>query len=738
MMEPTASSPLVDKVRSRLFEAIRVSEEQANKQFFASLSAQGPIENDAQRAGLIRGTVDSIRRSLMRLRNAGLGPNLYRRKAFEVLNWWSKRIETDPLFADIVAKGKRGRIRTTLRRILQQMYREVGRDAQQSKMTVQGRAEEKVAETISNLVKAFPLMNVIDFALNLLGKQSASSRINQALAKVFGKLGFGRALATGMGAAQGRLTTFDIEEFRQQQETSVATKETRAAQWAQMREAEEAAPAAFAPQSMSPLKTPARAAISATPAGAPASKGRGKSIGGAGNTDMLIEAIFMVYDSLEKTIYPAIHDIYAFMTDARADDLREKSANETAARLRAEAAPMANVSDAVGKTADSIDDKTSSLITQISKDNKDADITTSVIENTTDIIQQVLIGRQLKGLFGGGAAAGAKMPAWMTKWAPRLGTAGKSFGVGMLADVAATGLHGGAGMAGRDTTTGKTLDVAGSAASGVGWGATLAGLATLLGVGVSAPALIGAGAIAGGLYGLYKLMNRENSGSNLNIANTGANQITGASFSDLTVEQQNQLLDRQAIAEGWNAQGGKNAPRRANNPGAILLGPFARRHGATGGIPVAEGKTLAVFPNFETGRAAQRALWNSKGYRSLPLPQALSQWHGTDTPNLSAQNYEKQVLGSISQSNGSVATEIPSKLPTPASTAIAPSRSATPISQAAAERVGSVANVTVVNAPQVNTVSSVSQGGGMVQYVPMAPRNDDSTLRSLQTINALL
>jgi hypothetical protein len=62
-------------------------------------------------------------------------------------------------------------------------------------------------------------------------------------------------------------------------------------------------------------------------------------------------------------------------------------------------------------------------------------------------------------------------------------------------------------------------------------------------------------------------------------------------------------------------------PVRNRNPANIEYGHFARAHGAIG----TDGR-FAIFPDEATGRAAQRALWNTGGYSNVPIGRALSRW----------------------------------------------------------------------------------------------------------------
>ena len=56
------------------------------------------------------------------------------------------------------------------------------------------------------------------------------------------------------------------------------------------------------------------------------------------------------------------------------------------------------------------------------------------------------------------------------------------------------------------------------------------------------------------------------------------------------------------MQEGFDKPG--SIPNKANNPGDIEYGPFARAHGATGSITAAGGKQIAVFPSADVGMNA--------------------------------------------------------------------------------------------------------------------------------------
>ena len=64
---------------------------------------------------------------------------------------------------------------------------------------------------------------------------------------------------------------------------------------------------------------------------------------------------------------------------------------------------------------------------------------------------------------------------------------------------------------------------------------------------------------------------------------------------------------------------------RNNNPGNIIYGDFAIRHGAIG----SDGQ-FAIFPDEEMGRKAQDALLKSKNYQDKTIGQAIAQWDSVE------------------------------------------------------------------------------------------------------------
>jgi hypothetical protein len=66
---------------------------------------------------------------------------------------------------------------------------------------------------------------------------------------------------------------------------------------------------------------------------------------------------------------------------------------------------------------------------------------------------------------------------------------------------------------------------------------------------------------------------------------------------------------------------------RNNNPGNIICGDFAERHGAIGCDDNTK-PTAAIFPSMEVGRAAQVALLRNPSYQSLTVGGAMDRWTG--------------------------------------------------------------------------------------------------------------
>jgi hypothetical protein len=80
--------------------------------------------------------------------------------------------------------------------------------------------------------------------------------------------------------------------------------------------------------------------------------------------------------------------------------------------------------------------------------------------------------------------------------------------------------------------------------------------------------------------------------------------------------------------------GGSRAWRN-NNPGNLVMGPVARRHGVIG----EDGAGFAIFPDVETGLGAMEANLGGPDYRDLPLDGAIRKW----SPDGSAKTYIRNV-----------------------------------------------------------------------------------------------
>ena len=124
--------------------------------------------------------------------------------------------------------------------------------------------------------------------------------------------------------------------------------------------------------------------------------------------------------------------------------------------------------------------------------------------------------------------------------------------------------------------------------------------------------------------------------------------LSKTSFSKLTEEQKNKLLDRQAKLEG--ALDKSTVANQSNNPGAMIFSDWQRKYGGEPGKVVRgednKTRTFAKFPSMEKGREAQRALWESDAYKDKPLSDALKSW--VDPHNEKAfDNYQRGIAESI-------------------------------------------------------------------------------------------
>jgi hypothetical protein len=111
-------------------------------------------------------------------------------------------------------------------------------------------------------------------------------------------------------------------------------------------------------------------------------------------------------------------------------------------------------------------------------------------------------------------------------------------------------------------------------------------------------------------------------------ATTGRDAIS-ATGADASVEYTNRDGTKTVYERGDRAW-------RTRNPGAIQYGDFARDHGAIGVhtvAPFSDGTKLpdlAIFPDVETGRRAQRALLKGQKYQELTIDGVIERYSKTD------------------------------------------------------------------------------------------------------------
>jgi hypothetical protein len=196
-------------------------------------------------------------------------------------------------------------------------------------------------------------------------------------------------------------------------------------------------------------------------------------------------------------------------------------------------------------------------------------------------------------------------------------------------------------------------------------------------------------------------------------------------FADLTVEQQNAFFAEQRKQEGYKPG---SLSYDLNNPGNMLYAPWQRKYGGeldtTGrGVGTVKGK-FAKFPTLQDGVEAQRALWMSPKYSSLPLDKALNLWvtgnKDSDMDiNMRAKNtnYKSGIYAAI---GGSPTVTLASATPSTPSTGTTLTRAQSTLSTLAMNT--NSGGQTIVNAPVTNTLASSSSGGGNSN---MNPYNGD-------------
>ena len=103
-----------------------------------------------------------------------------------------------------------------------------------------------------------------------------------------------------------------------------------------------------------------------------------------------------------------------------------------------------------------------------------------------------------------------------------------------------------------------------------------------------------------------------------------------------------------ATAEGFFHKGANNIPQRANNPGDIEWGAFARAHGATGYLVAQGGHKIATFPDAGTGWAALYSMLQEKRFNGLSPAAAMAEYTRLKGGALSSYVSNSGLLSGIS------------------------------------------------------------------------------------------
>jgi hypothetical protein len=138
--------------------------------------------------------------------------------------------------------------------------------------------------------------------------------------------------------------------------------------------------------------------------------------------------------------------------------------------------------------------------------------------------------------------------------------------------------------------------------------------------------------------------------------------IGNKKFKDMTLDEQNAFLDRQYAMEG-NKKG--NLAHDLNNPGAMLYSDWQKKYGAVpnfnrGSVYDKNGKKVAFaqFPDFQSGREAQRALWSSGAYANMSASQAIAKWSGTKEGSAEHQTYLAKTFGTPGSPSSSSSVQL--------------------------------------------------------------------------------
>ncbi len=103
---------------------------------------------------------------------------------------------------------------------------------------------------------------------------------------------------------------------------------------------------------------------------------------------------------------------------------------------------------------------------------------------------------------------------------------------------------------------------------------------------------------------------------------------------------------------------------RNNNPGNLIAGPYSRRHGSIG----VDYGGMAIFPDRETGEAAQLDLLRTEKYQPMTIDAALTAYA---PPNENpTEDYIQQVVAALTSSTAGVPAQATSTAGTPAATKV--------------------------------------------------------------------
>ena len=81
-----------------------------------------------------------------------------------------------------------------------------------------------------------------------------------------------------------------------------------------------------------------------------------------------------------------------------------------------------------------------------------------------------------------------------------------------------------------------------------------------------------------------------------------------------------------SIVIGNQKRSGGTISWRANNPGNVMYGTFAKSHGSIGSAKAADTEPVAIMPTLDHGIKMQMALWRRPMYNNLTIDKGCQQW----------------------------------------------------------------------------------------------------------------